>query len=68
MIELGAQSLLQLILTIESVAMAIIAGFFLLLMRATNDERGRWWFRAWTLFAFALAAEAIVIDRHRLDR
>ena len=59
MIELGAQSLLQLILTIESVAMAIIAGFFLLLMRATNDERGRWWFRAWTLFAFALAAEAI---------
>src|SRR5579864_2845975 len=39
--------------------MAIIAGFFLLLMRATNDERGRWWFRAWTLFAFSLAAEAI---------
>jgi diguanylate cyclase (GGDEF)-like protein len=59
MIELGAQSLLQLILTIESVAMAIIAGFFLLLMGATKDERGRWWFRGWTLFAFALAAEAI---------
>ncbi len=59
MIELGAQSLLQLILTIESVAMAIIAGFFLLLMNATKDERGRWWFRGWTLFAFALAAEAI---------
>jgi diguanylate cyclase (GGDEF)-like protein len=59
MIELGAQSLLQLILTIESVAMAIIAGFFLLVMGATKDERGRWWFRGWTLFAFALAAEAI---------
>ncbi len=59
MIELGAQSLLQLILTIESVAMAIVAGFFLLLMSATKDERGRWWFRGWTLFAFALAAEGI---------
>jgi diguanylate cyclase (GGDEF)-like protein len=59
MIALGAQSLLQLILTIESVAMAIIAGFFLLLMSATKDECGRWWFRGWTLFAFALAAEAI---------
>jgi len=59
MIQLGAQSLLQMILTIESLAMAIVAGFFLLLMSGTRDERGRWWFRGWTLFAFALAAEAI---------
>jgi diguanylate cyclase (GGDEF)-like protein len=59
MIQLNAQSLLQMILTIESLAMAIVAGFFLLLMSGTRDERGRWWFRGWTLFAFALAAEAI---------
>lgn len=59
MIQLGAENLLQLILTVQSVVMAIIAGFFLLLLRTSADGRGRWWFRGWTLFAFALAAEAI---------
>lgn len=59
MIELGAENLLQIILTVQAVVMAIVAAFFLLLMRASAGGRGRWWFRGWTLFAFALAAEAI---------
>lgn len=65
MIQLGAEHVLQLVLTVESVAMAIVAGVFLLLQRSTT--RGRWWFRGWTLFAFGLAAAAIAQTDYALE-
>ncbi|HEV3153514.1 MAG TPA: GGDEF domain-containing protein [Candidatus Baltobacteraceae bacterium] len=58
MIELNSTQLLQITLTVECAAMAIVAGVFFLVARATHGARGARWSWGWALFAATLGAEA----------
>lgn len=58
MIHIAQGELLELVLAVESAAMLVVAGVFLLLLHSTRRGRGIWWLAGWTLFALCLAVEA----------
>lgn len=65
MIQLSAEHLLQIAFTVGSAAVGVIAGVFLLVLRATNRRRGLGWFWGWAFLAasFGLLAAAQTMPR-----
>lgn len=65
MIQLSAEHLLQIAFTVGAAAIGVIAGVFLLVLRATNRRRGLGWFWGWAFLAasFALLAFAQTMPR-----
>lgn len=67
MIQLGAEQLLQIALTVSCAAVAIVAGVFLLVLHATRRRRGLGWFWGWAFLSATFGLLALAQQVPRLE-
>lgn len=67
MVQLSAEQLLQIAFTLSAAAVAVIAGVFLLVLRATHLRRGLGWFCGWAFTALTFALLAAAHSEPRLE-